>query len=120
MVDVDKSKLNELRTTLPIRNKKLIKTLAFRVESLAKLKSPVDTGANRASIYTATEDNNPGGVEANLPNPPKDTAYIGPTMEYSVFLEFGTSRQAAQPFLLPALREVESQLNAETIRELLL
>lgn len=37
----------------------------------------------------------------------RDTVYIvGPSVEYAAYVEFGTSKMDAQPYLLPAAREV--------------
>lgn len=57
-------------------------------EGFAKLKCPVDTGNLRNSI----------GHDHD-----QDTAYIGTNVEYGPYVEMGTSRTRAQPFLQPAV-----------------
>lgn len=57
-------------------------------EGYAKRLCPVDTGRLRNSI-THTRD--------------KKTAYIGTNVEYAPYVELGTSRQKAQPYLKPAV-----------------
>ena len=59
----------------------------------AKKASPVDTGNLRASISASPVESGEDGsfyVE------------VGPTAAYGVFVELGTSRAPAQPFLFPA------------------
>jgi HK97 gp10 family phage protein len=64
---------------------------AADVEAAGKRHSPVDTGFLRSSI-----GRNVQGL----------TAEIGPTANYGVFVEMGTSRMRAQPFMAPALADV--------------
>lgn len=108
-VTVDTARLNTLITNSPKNKSKLIKAVGFAVEALAKIKAPVDTGALRASIYTATPDSNltTNTSTEQLPNPPKDSVYVGPSVEYGIYQEFD-----GQAFLIPALREIERQLEA--------
>lgn len=62
---------------------------AADIERDAKINAPVDTGTLRSSIsYVLSQ----GNLHAE----------IGPTVNYAHFLEFGTSRMRAQPFLFPA------------------
>lgn len=57
----------------------------------AKNRAPVDTGALRNSITTQTQGN-------------RDYARgeVGPTVNYGGYVERGTSRMSAQPYLRPA------------------
>ena len=79
-----------------------LKSAAFAVERKGKEKSPVDTGANRDSIYVAEVDSI-GGVPAYR---------VGPTTEYGPFLEFGTSKMPARPYMIPALESESPRLHA--------
>lgn len=54
----------------------------------AKSLCPVDTGRLQSSINVQSGGN---------------TAAISADTEYAVFVEFGTSKMAAQPYLVPAL-----------------
>lgn len=70
-----------------------IRRTALAIEADAKALAPVDTGNLRNSISSeVTGDGRFGAI----------TAEIGPTAEYGIYQEFGTSRMAAQPFLGPA------------------
>ena len=59
-----------------------------KAESYAKEICPVDTGRLRNSIAHAQEGSN--------------TEVIGSNVEYGVFVELGTHKMAAKPFLRPA------------------
>lgn len=67
-------------------HKAIVKT-AHDIEADAKALCPVDTGYLRSSISTDI-----GGMEAE----------IGPTAAYGAFQEFGTSRMAPHPYMMPA------------------
>lgn len=57
-------------------------------EGFAKRLAPVDTGTLRNSITHTTSG---------------ETEYIGTNVEYAPYVEMGTSRTRAQPFLQPAI-----------------
>jgi HK97 gp10 family phage protein len=65
---------------------------AVRVTRRAKELAPVDTGRLRSSI-----DNDLGRDDRGL------VARIGSDVVYAPYVEFGTRRMRAQPFLRPAL-----------------
>lgn len=127
-VTVDTSRLNRILRNLPGNTHDYVRAVAFSVEGKAKINAKVDTGAMKASIYTriGTQD---GGPEAwaeaqqkaaehgktvelvELPAPPNaTTAHVGPGVNYGIDQEFGTHRQAAQPFLVPAVQQVTREL----------
>lgn len=96
---------------------KIVKTAAFNIEGRAKSNAAVDTGAMRAAIYTVTRDSsgyagaaaaatsvNPHAeMQSEEPRPEKDTtAVVHAGMDYSVYVEHGTGKMAAQPFMTPA------------------
>ena len=62
--------------------------LAIIVQNEARRMAPVDTGRLRASI---TVKRTPDG------------AVVGSNVEYAPYVEYGTSKMAAQPFLRPAV-----------------
>ena len=86
----------------------VLKIAAFAVERKGKEKSPVDTGANRDSIFVA-EGEDVGGAPAYR---------VGPTTEYGPFLEFGTYKMIARPYMVPAL-ESESPRLQEAIAQIM-
>ena len=69
-----------------------LEKIGLLAENYAAKKCPVDTGNLRASI---THEVDAGD----------DAVYIGTNVEYAPYVELGTSRQKAQPFLRPAATE---------------
>ena len=69
----------------------IVRKTALDVEGQAKIFVPVDTGALKNSIDVQ--------MEGDL------TAVIAPHTEYAAFIEFGTSKMAAQPYMTPAAEE---------------
>jgi len=70
-----------------------VRKAAADVEAQGAARVPVDTGNMRTSIGTSTH----GPLSAE----------IGPTASYSQYVEFGTYKMAAQPFMGPAADAVE-------------
>lgn len=66
-----------------------LEAVGLQAEMYAKRKCPVDTGRLRNSITH-------GGDTQGL------TAYIGTNVEYAPYVEYGTRKTKAQPFLKPA------------------
>lgn len=64
--------------------------IGLQAETYAKRECPVDTGNLRNSITNAVDDK---------------SAYVGTNVEYAPYVELGTSRAKAQPFLKPAATE---------------
>lgn len=71
----------------------VVRRSALQVEREAKQFCPVDTGNLRSSISTTVEGD---GRFAAI------GAEIGPTAEYGIWVEYGTSRQAPAAFMGPA------------------
>jgi HK97 gp10 family phage protein len=125
IVELDTRKLNALIRKIPGNVADAVAATAFAIERQAKINAPVDTGALRNSIYSrvgksggnhteaaaSVASARPGTQMGVLPEPENaTTAYVGPGVEYAVYVELGTSKRGAQPFLLPAVRAVESSL----------
>ena len=99
--------------------------IAFEIESEAKQLAPVDTSALRNSIYTVTQDEDNyasasaaakgkrGDIQTEAhPSPTGNIiANVGPCVEYAEYVELGTSRMAAQPYLTPAVEKVAQKYN---------
>lgn len=64
--------------------------IGLQAERYAKEECPVDTGNLRNSITNAVDDK---------------SAYVGTNVEYAPYVELGTSRAKAQPFIKPAATE---------------
>lgn len=125
-VDLDTTVLDRILKNLEGNVADKIAKAGFAVEGRAKIKVPVDTGALRASIYTSLSSGDrsddamadatarrPGVELAPLPVPRDNhTAYVGPSVEYGDEIEFGAANRAAQPYLVPAVRETEAEFRA--------
>ena len=81
------SNLRNVESELRRRREQATEAIGLFVEGEAKLLAPVDTGNLRSSMSHTSDD---------------EKATIGTNVEYAIFLEKGTSRQKAQPFLTPA------------------
>lgn len=72
---------------------RVVRKSAADLEAAAKMLAPVDTGNLRASIGTTMAS----ATEAE----------IGPTANYGIYLEMGTSKMAPRPYMKPATDRVE-------------
>ena len=97
------SSLDEYQENVLERLQKDIEKAALTLEKNAKQNCPVDTGKLRASITTEV-----GNLEAE----------VGTNVEYALYVEFGTSKQSAQPFMRPALDKAITQLNRDMAKTL--
>lgn len=82
---------DEFRDGLDAALTRALEKVGLVAEGYAKRLCPVDTGRLRNSITHAME-----GSEAVV---------IGTNVEYGPYVELGTSRQKAQPFLRPAAQD---------------
>ena len=82
-LNIDNSIVPELRT--------IVKNNGVQLVQGAQKRSPVDTGTLRRSIRLSLENNDlKAVVKTNAP--------------YAKFVEYGTIRQKAQPYMRPSLR----------------
>ena len=84
--DNSKEILEELESKKDI----ILEEWGLTAERFAKALCPVDTGRLRNSISHAVEG---------------DSAYIGTNVEYAPYVEMGTVRTRAQPYLKPAIQD---------------
>lgn len=80
----------------------IVSKTALDVERDAKTLAPVRTGNLRNSI----------GTDSSGSNAYVTRRTIGPTANYGLFVELGTSRMAPRPFMKPALDRHEGPFNA--------
>ncbi len=84
---------------------KALEASALVVEGAAKNLAPVDTGNLRNSITHEVE---------------KKEARVGTNVEYAPFIELGTVKMAAQPYLNPALEQNKGNIKkifADALKE---
>lgn len=103
--------MSDIEITIKVDNRKTINSqfdsamgvamslVGELVEGYAKEKCPVDTGNLRNSI---NHKENQSGTEY--------ISQIGTNVEYAEFVETGTSKTSAQPYLKPALANHTSQV----------
>jgi len=115
-VEYDGRKLQAIIRNSGANARTALRNVALAVETGAKRLAPVDIGALQNSIYTVIGNESvplpsiPGDAErVALPQPDgKLVAHVGPSVDYGIYQEFGTRRMAAQPYLLPAVRQAEA------------
>ncbi len=93
-VTLDTDKLDEIAGKLQLSLDEVMLGAAYEIEAQAKQIAPYRTGALKNSIATERVNEN------------KIIARVGPHVEYAAYVEFGTSRMAAQPYLKPAAESV--------------
>lgn len=71
---------------------KKLEIIALMVEAEAKKLCPVRTGRLRASIHAGKEREN--------------VHYVGTNVHYAPYVEFGTRKMTAKPYLRPAVKKV--------------
>lgn len=76
-----------------------LEAIGMAAEGYAKEKAPVDTGRLRNSISHVSDS---------------EAAYVGTNVEYAPYVELGTVKMAARPFLKPAVAE-----HADEYREIM-
>lgn len=91
----------EFLNALPEQIEQALIAIGLTAESYAKQECPVDTGRLRNSITNA--------VRAD-----EKAVYIGSNVEYAAFVELGTSRMKARPYLKPAATEHSAEYKAIT------
>lgn len=85
---IDRS--DEVKEELAKAVETALEEIGLAAEGYAKLACPVDTGRLRNSISHAVDGK---------------AAIIGTNVEYAPYVELGTSRMSAQPYLRPAVLE---------------
>jgi len=73
---------------------KAVDNTTLSAQTSAKMRAPVDTGNLRDHIFVKTE---------HTSNKSEGTVYDN--VEYAIYQELGTSKMAAQPYMMPALEE---------------
>ena len=102
---------------MDVTNERLVKKVAQNISRKAKQKCPVKTGTLKRSIRAdvkLAEDKAEivaGGDKGCAPG-------VSSPVEYAVYVELGTHKQKAQPFLRPALEEFSQEDLNQCIRSL--
>ena len=94
---------------------KAVAETTHAVRDEAKQHAAVDTGYMRDHVYAVTsEGSDYQGGALSLPEAPKPSSDLegvaASGASYSLFVELGTSRMAAQPFMTPAAESVRGKV----------
>ena len=95
MVKKDTRKLEAILRNLGKNTRLATEQIASDIVEIAKENAPVDTGELRGSIHVERDGNNHTVVADS---------------DHAVFVELGTSKMAAQPYLGPAVAKVKRNL----------
>jgi HK97 gp10 family phage protein len=88
---LDTRVLDKITAELRPKASRIVQTFGFAISGEAATNAPVDTGALRNSITSESH------MEGDL------TFIAQDGVEYGIYQEFGTSRMAAHPFMIPAI-----------------
>lgn len=100
-VSVDTTKLDAIIARLPGNRDKIVRATASHILGEARKRAPVATGALRDNSEVVIGD---GYTNVEF------------RQEYAAYVELGTHKMAAQPFLTPAV-EAETKLLENRIKE---
>lgn len=124
-VSLNTAGLDSLAANLQRQLGAVVRKTAFDVQAAAQQAVPRDTGAAANSIYTVTDGADgyaaaateaasagaamldqvrPGDIVSGVRGP---SAIVAVGVKYGVYLEFGTTRMPARPFLSPAVALAE-------------
>ncbi len=93
VVEIKFDKLPQLQGALRERAAQAVMKAAYDIEGQAKAIVPVDTGNLKNSIQTTQEG--------------ELAAAVGPrAVEYAIYVEYGTVKMRAQPYMRPAAEKV--------------
>jgi HK97 gp10 family phage protein len=95
-------KFSEISKNVETEIEQALVNSALIVERDAKLNCPVDSGRLRQSITHRLIDEGSNSV-----------AEVGTNVKYGKMVEFGTSKQSAQPFLFPAYNNNKQKILKE-------
>lgn len=103
---------------------KALTAIGMQVQTYATMAAPHDTGRLEGSITYATRNERSGvrspatAKDAVPGDPQKGEVYIGTSVEYAAYQEYGTVRNMAHPFLTPAVQD-HLQEYADIIKKML-
>lgn len=89
---------------MTVRSENALVATGYAVQNAARALCPVDTGRLRSSI-TMRKGRDSTGFYVE----------IGTNVSYAAFVEFGTFKSRAQPFLLPALAQATGFMRAAVV-----
>ena len=115
-IDINMDGAARLRAKLPELTGVALQTAGMIPMNAAKLAAPVKTGTLRRSIHVGGRGG--AGITGSPLQPPRRegdrvTIQVGTNLEYAAYVEFGTGRQKAKPYLVPALNNNKTEIQSE-------
>jgi hypothetical protein len=118
-VIVNTKELDRISAKLNSSTDSVIRAMGFEVQGMTRnaidAQGAIDTGAYWNSIEVLMpsgakfrNSDPPADVEQDIPTPPEHAIHVGPTVNYAVYVEFGTKYVAARPSLIPSFEAVVS------------
>ena len=89
-IEIKENHIDEYLKAVDVAKQSGLEKVGLTAERYAKALCPVDTGRLRNSISHAVEG---------------DSVYIGTNVEYAVYVEKGTRKMQAYPYLKPAAQD---------------
>lgn len=96
------NRLNDLASELHAEASRVVRKTARDIEEGAKSIVPVDTGNLKNSIQVKEQEDD---LNATI------GIHEGSHVEYAAYVEYGTHRMAAQPYLTPAAERARPSFN---------
>lgn len=97
--EIQADNTDEIKSIAKEAVERALEAVGLLAEGYAKRYCPVDTGRLRNSITHGADMSD-------------TTAYIGTNVEYAAYVEYGTSKTPAQPYLKPAVNDNQAEYNA--------
>ena len=104
-IRVEFNRFPDLISKAPDRARELVKKAAYELEARAKTEVPVDTGNLKNSLSTSLENDGMTGI-------------VSTAVEYAAYVEFGTVKMAARPYMTPAADQVRQSFERAVRDEL--
>jgi hypothetical protein len=117
---VDTKELDRIASGLKVKTDAIIRAMAMEdvgmTQAVIEAYPSIDTSAYLKSVYASTSMGNdmpsepsslrPNATRTKLPEAKEGEAYVGPSVDYAVFVEYGTYKMPARPALIPASEAV--------------
>lgn len=96
IINIEVDNTDSVLRELEARTDRILEVWGGKVETYAKELTPVDTGSLRTSLRHKKKDENTMEVIAG------GDFFVKNMVDYAVYVEMGTSKTRAQPYLRPA------------------
>lgn len=98
-IKLDTREMDRIIKQSGLKARQVVNRMAFQIQASAVPRAPYRTGALRGSAKVKPTQSDNG------------VATVGFYTDYAAFVEFGTYKMAARPYLMPAVEEVAREFN---------